>query len=232
MTAAWWDGPLVGFDLETTGPDPDTALIVTACLVFDQPGSDPVSTSWLVDPGVDIPEGATAVHGITTEHARDHGTPAAEAVDAILAALVSINGAEPLVAFNAAFDFTVLDREARRHGLTPISPAPVVDPFVLDKQADRYRRGGRRLTDVSAHYGVALDAAHTADADALAAVLVARAIGRQHQPPADPQALHAGQIHWRAQQCESLQDYLRRTKDQAAVVDGSWPVRPFEESAA
>lgn len=232
MTAPWWDGPLVGFDLETTGPDPDTALIVTACLVFDQPGSDPVSTSWLIDPGCDIPEGATAVHGISTDHARQHGTPAAEAVDAILAALVSVNGQEPLVAFNAAFDFTVLDREARRHGLTQLVPAPVVDPFVLDKQADRYRRGGRKLTDVTVHYGVQLDAAHTADADARAAVQVAREIGRRHQPPADAHALHLGQIHWRREQCESLQDYFRRTKDPAAVVDGTWPVRPFEGVAA
>lgn len=230
MTAPWWEGPLVGFDLETTGPDPDTARIVTACVVVDTPGQAPVVTTWLVDPGVEISEGATAVHGITTEHAREHGERALHAVASILSVLDSQDA--PLVAFNAAFDFTVADREARRHGLRPLDPEPVIDPFVLDKQADRYRRGGRKLTDVAAHYGVDLTDAHTADADALAAVHVARAIGRTHQPPADAHHLHLGQIAWRRQQCESLQDWLRRTSDPKTVVDPTWPVHPYQEAAA
>lgn len=228
--ASWWDGPLVGFDLETTGPEPDEARIVTACVVVDVPGEAPVVATWLVDPGVEIPEGATAVHGVTTEHAREHGQPARAAVARILEVLRA--QAHPLVAFNASFDFTVLDREARRHGQAPLAPEPVIDPFVLDKQADRYRRGKRTLTACAEHYGVELVDAHSADADALAAVQVARAIGREHRPPADAHHLHAGQVHWRREQCESLQDYLRRTKDQHAVVDASWPVRPFEEDAA
>ena len=162
MTARWWEGPLVGFDLETTGPDPDTARIVTACIVE---GND--VHEWLVDPGVEIPAGATAVHGVTTEQARAEGVPADAAVLLILQTLRMYQDAgHPLVAFNASFDFTVLDREARRHGLDPLQPAPVVDPFVLDKQLDRYRKGSRKLVDVAAHYGVNLVDAHTADADA------------------------------------------------------------------
>ncbi len=233
MTAPWWEGPLVGFDLETTGPDPETARIVTACVVREVPGQRPTVATWLADPGVDIPEGATAVHGITTEHAQQHGQSALDVVAQLLAVLGgNLSDAQPLVAFNAAFDFTVLDREARRHGRRPLAPEPVIDPFVLDKQADRFRRGSRKLVDVATHYGVQLDAAHTADADALAAVHVAREIGRRHQPPADARVLHLGQIHWRREQCESLQDYLRRTKDQPAVVDPTWPVHPYRHEAA
>lgn len=234
MTAPWWEGPLVGFDLETTGPDPDTARIVTACVVETLAGGGTDSMTWLADPGVEIPEGATAVHGVTTARAREEGWPARQVVAEILDELRRLTAEyhRPLVAFNAAFDFTVLDREARRHGLTPLDPNPVIDPFVLDKQADRYRRGGRKLTDVAGHYGVDLTDAHTADADALAAVHVARAIGRTHRPPESARALHLGQIAWRRQQCESLQDYLRRTKDQAAVVDPTWPVHPYREEAA
>lgn len=234
MTTPWWESPLVGFDLETTGPDPDSARIVTACVVIERPDGfhevdGPITLTWLVDPGVEIPEGATAVHGVTTGHARENGQSARAAVARILEVLRAQT--YPFVAFNAAFDFTVLDREARRHGLLPLAPEPVVDPFVLDKQADRYRRGGRKLVDVAAHYGVDLTAAHTADADALAAVQVARAIGRKHQPPADAMALHLGQIAWRRQQCESLQDYLRTHKDHTAVVDPTWPVHPYEDAA-
>ena len=49
---------------------------------------------------------------------------------------------------------------------------PVLDPRVLDKHIDPYRRGGRKLTDLCAHYKVALDGAHSADADAIAACRV------------------------------------------------------------
>lgn len=229
----WWEGPLVGFDLETTGPDPDTARIVTACILVHDPDhpTDVVrSWNWLVNPGVTIPDEATAVHGITTQRAVEDGQDPTSAIGSIITTLYGFS--LPMVAFNAAFDFTVLDREARRHGIQPLDPEPVVDPFVLDKQADRYRRGSRKLVDVSAHYGVDLTDAHTADADALAAVHVARAIGRQHRPPANAHHLHVGQIAWRAEQCESLQDYLRRTKDQKAIVDPTWPVHPYQEAVA
>ena len=47
------------------------------------------------------------------------------------------------------------------------------DPYVIDKAKDRYRKGKRTLTDVSAFYGVSLDNAHEATADALAAARVA-----------------------------------------------------------
>lgn len=234
MSTPWWDGPLVGFDLETTGPDPETAQIVTACVVETLARGGTDSLTWLADPGVEISEGAVAVHGITTEQARAEGRPARDVIGEILDELRRLTAeyGRPLVAFNAVFDFTVLDREARRHGLTPLDPEPVIDPFVLDKQADRYRRGSRKLVDVARHYGVDLTDAHTADADALAAVQVARAIGRQHQPPADAHHLHLGQIHWRREQCESLQDFLRRTKDQKAIVDPTWPVHPYRKEAA
>ncbi len=230
MTAPWWESTLVGFDLETTGADPETARIVTACIVTVEPDGHTAPVTWLVDPGVDIPAGATAVHGITTERARADGWAAADAIPEIVEVLRATP--LPLVAFNAAYDFTVLDREARRHSVTPLYPHPVIDPFVLDKQADRYRKGSRKLVDVARHYGVELDAAHTADADAVAAVMVARAIGaRTPHPPAGLDALHAGQIVWRREQCESLADYFAQ-QGTPQTVDPTWPVHPYKEAAA
>lgn len=224
MTAAWWDGPLVGFDLETTGVDPETARIVTACVVLDIPGHEPVVRSWLVNPGVDIPAEAAAVHGVTTERAQAEGQYPDVAIGEILT-LLGAQANPPLVAFNAAYDFTVLDREARRLGREPLVPRPVIDPFVIDKQVDRYRRGKRTLGITCQHYGVTLDAAHTADADALAAVQLARAIARGTSGAPDVDVLHDLQIGWRAQQSASLQEYLRR-QDPTVVVDGTWPVHP------
>lgn len=52
---SWWQQPLVGFDLETTGTDPAVDRIVTAALV-DTVGARRLSaTGWLLDPGVPIP---------------------------------------------------------------------------------------------------------------------------------------------------------------------------------
>ena len=94
---------------------------------------------WLADPGVEIPEGATAIHGITTAHARAEGRPAAEVVAEVVAALRALLDAGiPVVAYNAPYDFSLLKYEALRHGIEPIvDPSPVIDPLVVDKAYDR-----------------------------------------------------------------------------------------------
>lgn len=70
----WHKGMLCAFDLETTGVDPETARIVTGCvsLINGTTGQSQTKTL-LANPGVEIPEAATAVHGITTEYAAEHG---------------------------------------------------------------------------------------------------------------------------------------------------------------
>ena len=65
---------MLAFDLETTGTDPRTCKIVTSALVrLTEQGKD--STIMLADPGVEIPQAASDVHGITTEKARAEGRP-------------------------------------------------------------------------------------------------------------------------------------------------------------
>lgn len=224
--SGWWEGQLVGFDLETTGPDPETARIVTATIVRHEPGQPNTVQSWLVNPGVDIPEGATAIHGITTERAHADGEDPEGAIAQIVSILAKAQAqGVPLVAFNAVYDFTVLARESTRWGRPLFTPTVVIDPHVIDKKVDTYRRGKRTLTATCEVYGVQLENAHSSDADALAAVELARAIAIKvgDAPPAAD--LHARQIVWRAEQAASLQDYFRR-KDPAVVVDGTWPMHP------
>ena len=83
---SWIDDPWMGFDTETTGVRALKDRLVTAALVLRIDGAsyrsgvsapDQVAT-WLTDPGVEIPEQATAVHGITTEQARRDGRPIEE----------------------------------------------------------------------------------------------------------------------------------------------------------
>jgi DNA polymerase III epsilon subunit-like protein len=225
---SWHQGRLCGFDLETTGTDVETDRIVTACVVQVGGGHPTQAANWMADPGVEIPEGAAKVHGITTE-----------VVEQIVAGLTEIVLAGlPVVAMNAAFDLTMLDREARRHGIKPLADVVgddlrVVDPRVLDKKIDPYRRGSRKLEDLCRHYQVALDGAHSADADAIAACRVAWRIAVQEPRigEAPLSALHVWQVSWAREQAESLAEYFRRTPGKESWADGvrtEWPYIPAQ----
>lgn len=232
----WHEHPRAAFDLETTGRDPLEARIVTASIVVvDGAGGQIQQHEWLVDPGIVIPPEASAIHGITTEQARAHGRPAAEAAAEVSFVLGGLFAADiPVMAFNASYDFTVLNAECSRHGLPAVRPRPVIDPFILDKHVDRYRRGKRTLTALSEFYGVRLEAAHTSAADALATIGVADALARQYpELRTDPLKLHEAQIGWCARQAANFQQWLRRSNPDA-LVDGLWPLKeiPLETPAA
>lgn len=238
---AWFEGRLTGFDLETTGVDVENDRIVTACAVQCGGGHPTQSATWMADPGIEIPEGAAKVHGITTERARAEGRPAAEVVEQLVAALAEcVLAGQPIVAMNASFDLTIVDREARRHGVQPLvdivgRDLRVVDPRVLDKKVDPYRRGGRKLEDLCRTYGVRLDGAHSADADAIAACRVAWRIATKESRigGASLEQLHGWQVEWARQQAESLADYFRRTPGKESWADGvrtEWPFIPAQRA--
>lgn len=230
----WHLGRLCTWDTETTGPNPEQARLVTACVALVGGGQPPQPATWLSDvDGENIPDEAAAIHGITTAQARTEGRPAAEVIEQITAALAQAATAGiPLLAMNARYDFTVLDREARRYGVTPLTDIVgdqlrVIDPYVIDKHVDRYRKGKRTLTALSAHYDVVLDGAHSADGDALAAARVAWRQCQRYPRLASMSLdeLHAAQIGWAAEQAASLQAHFRETNP-AAVVEHAWPLVP------
>ena len=225
-----WARNLAVFDLETTGLDLREARIVTACAVeIDQDGQivGP-NQEWLADPGIEIPEAASNVHGVTTEIARANGRAAKEVVSELLETLRDFfERGIPVVAFNAPYDFTILHYEALRHGLDPIhEPKPVIDPMVLDKYVDTYRSGKRTLEVASRIYGVQLQDAHNATADAVAAGRVAQAIARKYAEklPDDVFVLHNSQIEWSASQDASYEKFRRGSSPDFTVQRG-WPLK-------
>ncbi|MFJ2000308.1 3'-5' exonuclease [Streptomyces chartreusis] len=231
---SWHLGRLAGFDTESTGVDVDTDRIVTACIVEVGGNTPPLTANWLINPGVDIPEAATAVHKITTEKAKTEGQSAEEGIAELVAGLTQIVLAgTPLVIMNAPYDLTLLDREARRYGVQPLTEVVgdellVVDPRVIDKQVDKFRRGKRTLTDLCAHYQVKLDGAHSADADAIAACRVAWRLGQRYPALTEMSVreLHKAQAAWHAEWAADFQAHLRGKGQADAVIDGSWPLRP------
>lgn len=235
---SWHQRRLAAFDLETTGIDSESDRIVTAAVSVVGDERPSVFHAWLLDPGIPIPPGASAVHGITTERARAEGRPPREAIEEIVALLAEqlLQGV-PVVAFNARFDLTCLDREARRNGIAPlldrVGPEGllVVDPYVLDKQLDRFRKGKRTLGAVCAHYNVPLDDAHDSHADALAAARVAWRLGQAFEElrDVDLRTLHDRQVAWAAEQAASFEDWLRRNgRDER--IERAWPVVPLPEA--
>lgn len=244
----WHRGPMLAFDLETDGPQPEDARIVTACVAeIDGTGQTaPGVRSWILKPTRPIPDGAAEIHGYTTERATAEGIDHERGVKEIATALGEATAAGiPIVAFNAAFDLTVTDREMRRHGIGVVQPAGlrVVDPFVLDKAIDTYRKGKRTLTAVCEHYGVRLDGAHDASFDALAAARCAWAIAARNRGVAmlTLDELHDWQVRAKAEQDASLAKYFRKLARQARELDdqielnakaegctGAWPLIPFE----
>jgi DNA polymerase-3 subunit epsilon len=218
-----YDGPLAPFDTETTSQYPHEARIVTAFLGLVDGDSLLVSHRWLVNPGVEIPETAVEIHGITNEHARDHGMDPATAILEIEAQLLAITvQGIPVVVMNAPYDFTVVDSEiVRHHDGRPLAftPFPVIDPYVLDKALDPYRKGKRTLADLADHYGLPFTGAHDAEADALMAAALVRVLlplieeqarGNGWTADIDLETLHAWQKSWRRKQTLSLLDYYRR----------------------
>jgi DNA polymerase III subunit epsilon len=236
----WHRELLIGFDLETTGTDPREARIVTGAVIEVRAGQPLGRREWLADPGVEIPADAVAVHGISNERAAAEGRPADQVADAMADVLTGYwKTGVPVVAYNAAFDLTLLSAELRRHELPSLSdriggidPAPVIDPYTIDRWVDRYRRGKRNLEAVCAEYGITLDTAHDASADALAAARLACAIADRHPKIAalGPAELHRRQIGWYAEWAADFQNFLRRKGDATAVVEGVWPLRELAES--
>lgn len=228
MSAGWAAGPMAAFDLESTGVEVETARVVTACVATVNVVPQEKPRSWLINPGVEIPAGATAVHGITTETAREQGRPPVEALVEVRAALFEAwDLGQPVVIYNAPYDLSLLDRELRRHELEPLHAVGlVIDPLVLDRHVDRFRRGSRKLDAVCRHYDVRLDGAHDSTQDALAAARVAWRIAQRHPEIAalDWDDMFALQIEAHAAWAEGFEGYLR-SQGTADVIDRSWPIR-------
>lgn len=230
---AWPDGPIAGWDLETTSVDNEEARIVSAALVLDVPDEHRqwVKT-WLVNPGIEIPLGATAVHGITTEAVQRDGMNAGTAIAQMQTAFGMIRdeyGSIPLAIFNGAYDLTVLDRELGRHldcSLSDIS-LPIIDPLVCDRKLDKYRKGKRTLAAISAAYGIAIKGAHTADGDVLCTIRLARVIGAKYPQigKKDPAKLQEWQQKAYREWAEHYQGYRRSQGDTDCVIPKEWPYK-------
>jgi DNA polymerase-3 subunit epsilon len=232
MTQPYYEGPLLSLDTETTGTDPFTCSIVTCNMTYDIPGEEPKIYDWLINPGVGIPEGASAVHGVTDEIAQQHGMDPIIGLTNIAEHLIAWSKYDlPIVVYNAPYDLTLLLAEFTRYSIEfDCDFNRVIDPLVLDKALDKYRKGKRQLALVAEHYGVVLNNAHSADADSMASVQIARAIGKKYKLNMPVEEIHEKQKEFKKEQSESLQAYFRKSKnDPSIIINSDWPVQLTRE---
>lgn len=188
---------LVFLDLETTGLDPNKDRVVEIGLVKLHPDGRRETLVERVDPGIDIPEAATKVHGIATQEVRGlFGKPR---LSQVASRIVEFIGDADLAGFNnLAYDNQLFLAECRRHSIRfSLDGRRIVDVKLIfhgkETSWDRFLMGPRTLTAAVRHYlGRELEGAHSAGADAAAtADVLAVQLQRHPELPRDIVGLHA-----------------------------------------
>lgn len=150
--------PIVFFDLETTGINIATDKIVEISILKVFPNGNKESKTWLVNPEIEIPQGAIDVHGITNEKV------VTEPTFKELASKVSEMIADAdLAGFNSnRFDIPLLAEELMRVGID----FDMKNRKAIDVQVIFHKKEQRTLGAGYQFYcGKVLEGAHGAEAD-------------------------------------------------------------------
>jgi DNA polymerase III subunit epsilon len=223
----------IAFDLETTGISSFRDIPVSYGLVekiVTDRGVEIRREGGLINPGVPIPRGASAIHGITDDMVTD-AIAVHEAIDMIAARLHEVwDDGGVVMGMNVSYDLTMVHAVSTRVGAPSWSHervGGVLDVLVLDRHYDKWRKGPRKLTDLCVHYGVSLDAAHAAVDDAEASLNVLESMMKKYPEIAELEA-HAmcEQLGtWHRDWLSSFSQYLERN-GKAPIGKGQydWPI--------
>ena len=178
--AEWLAMPAVVIDFETTGLDPASDRILEIGLVQVDGGAAVKLENWLVNPGIPVPEEARKIHGIS-----DEDLATAPSFEEIFPTMVAMLEGRLPIAYNANFDRRFLHAEfGRLGGALDVAAPPAlrddvvwVDPLVWVRELQKYEKG-KKLTDVCARMGIALEQAHRAAGDAEATGKVLHALAK------------------------------------------------------
>ena len=150
--------PIVFFDLETTGVNIGNDRIVEISILKVFPNGNKESKTWLVNPEIEIPQGATDVHGITNEKVATEPTfkELAPKVNEMIAD-------SDLAGFNSnRFDIPLLAEELMRAGID----FDMKNRKAIDVQVIFHKKEQRTLSAGYQFYcGKELEGAHGAEAD-------------------------------------------------------------------
>lgn len=104
--------PIVFFDLETTGINPATDRIVEISILKVFPNGNETIKTFLINPEINIPSEASAIHGITNDDVKDAPT-----FKMLAKEIVSLMDDSDLAGYNSnKFDIPLLAEELLRAG--------------------------------------------------------------------------------------------------------------------
>lgn len=154
----WDTQPIVVVDTETTGVTDSDAVCEIAAVRFEG-GQEVASFSSLVNPGVPISAGASAVNGIT-----DADVANAPTLPELAADLFAIGKGAAPCAYNAPFDRTMIHRQLQRLNCPALDPGwGWIDVYMIiaSPRVDKFVSGpGRlKLTAACARWGIAVEGA-------------------------------------------------------------------------
>lgn len=160
--------PIIFFDLETTGIDTAHDRIVEISMVKVMPNGDEEIKTRRINPQMHIPEGATAIHGITDDDVKDCPT-----FGQIAKSLADYIRGCDLAGYNSnRFDVPVLVEEFLREGVD----IDLKKRKFVDVQTIFHKKEQRTLTAAYKFYcDKDLEDAHSAEADTLATYNVLKA---------------------------------------------------------
>ena len=175
--------PVVFFDLETTGLDILKDRIVEISLIKVMPSGEEIEKTRRINPEMEIPAEATAVHHITNDDVKD--APTFKQIARSLSHM--LEGCD-IAGFNSnRFDLPMLDQEFQRAGVKfDFSKARFVDV-----QTIFHKKEPRNLVAAYKFYcDKDLTAAHSADGDTRATLEVLKAqVDRYDDLPNDIEGL-------------------------------------------
>lgn len=224
---SWTKQLRAAFDVETTGLSYTDDRIVQASLVLVSKDDKAIfALDWIIDPGMEIPQEVVDVHGVTNEMVKEEGVPLEQGVPEIVHNLnLLFEEGIPVVAFNAAFDMTFVKANAAVCGVEDFTPCPVIDPYVMNKFVQRYRKGKRNLGVLCQDYNIPTENMHNASYDAYCAAKYGWCLAREYfQLDLPAEKLHEKQILWSRAQGHSLRDYFVSIGNYDPV-DIGWPLR-------
>lgn len=152
---------LVFFDLETTGTDISNDRIVEISLLKLNPDNSEELNTFLINPGIPIPPGATAVHGISDKDVADKPIFLTLAPE-----ILKIISNSDLCGYNLLkFDLPILRMEFSRNNI----PFDIAGISLIDPMRIFMKNEPRDLTSALKFYcNESLEDAHSAEADIIA----------------------------------------------------------------
>lgn len=185
---------LAALDFETTGVSRGDHRVVEIGVVYVEGLQVVDRFASLVNPGLPIHPGATAVHGITDDDVAD----APRFLEFVAALRARLAGVDAIVCHNAPFDMPFLQREMKAGGL-PLLDRPVVDTLAAARAA--WGRGENSLGEVAGRLGIRAGTAHRAlaDAETTARVLIefAAHFGEEYPLAGFPGYVADGSLYYR-----------------------------------